>query len=136
MSFSQEILKKVAPVQQFEKSREKRTYHTGDHPFRNTEKLPNGLFTARLRHNGKCVRLGDFSDRKRAGLASKLYRLWMDRGYDNIPNGSGHGFCASYHNTPIEQNRLESIISTYSSNTVVYQMAKELIDLRKIVYGK
>lgn len=43
------------------------------------------VFRACMSVNKKTVSLGDFGKSERASLAYRLYRLWLRRGYDNIP---------------------------------------------------
>lgn len=137
MSFAQDIVNKISPTKNVRKPKKKRIYYTGHHPFRNTEKLSNGMFLARIRNKGKCVNLCTFTDRTRAGLSSRLYRLWMNRGYDDVPNGSGHG--TSYTecvNTKVKDSTLSNIMDVYGPETDIYHIARELREMRVLIYGK
>lgn len=139
MSFANDILKKVQPVVKSSSSvvvKKKKVYYTGNHPFRNTEALQNGLFAARLKNKNHSVYLGVFTNRKRAGIASRLYRLWMERGYDNIPTGSGFGL---NHSLPgvskVEDSVLLDVMETYGPTSYIYDIAKELREMRFLIYG-
>lgn len=52
----------------------------------------DGLWAAKPRVNKLEVSLGLFADENRAGAAVRLYLLWHNRGYDNIPTGKNCGY--------------------------------------------
>lgn len=52
----------------------------------------NGLFAARPRFDGRELCLGEFASPQRAGIASRLYLLWHERGFTDIPTGKACGY--------------------------------------------
>lgn len=52
----------------------------------------NGLFAARPRFDGRELCLGEFAKPERAGIASRLYLLWHQRGFKEIPTGKACGY--------------------------------------------
>lgn len=52
----------------------------------------NGLFAARPRIEGRELCLGEFAKPERAGIASRLYLLWHQRGFKEIPTGKACGY--------------------------------------------
>lgn len=52
----------------------------------------DGLWVAKPRINKREVYLGSFVEEDRAGVAVRLYLLWHNRGYENIPTGKKCGY--------------------------------------------
>lgn len=52
----------------------------------------DGLWNAKPRINKREVSLGFFGSEDRAGVSVRLYLLWVERGYKNIPTGKGCGY--------------------------------------------
>lgn len=52
----------------------------------------SGLFAARPRLDGRELCLGEFAKPERAGIASRLYLLWYERGFRDIPTGKACGY--------------------------------------------
>lgn len=59
-----------------------------------------GLFAARPRFDGRELCLGEFAKPERAGIASRLYLLWYERGYRDIPTGKACGYVDYARYTP------------------------------------
>lgn len=47
---------------------------------------------AKLWVNGYCHYLGVFESKARATAAIKLHKLWLERGYTEIPKGNGYKY--------------------------------------------
>lgn len=60
----------------------------------------NGLFAARPRIDGRELCLGEFAKPERAGLAARLYLLWHERGFSDIPTGKACGYIDYARYTP------------------------------------